>query len=534
MRTSISIAHSPPSARSPSDADRGAGGTSPTDIQSHLYHAFLHGRTADVALRVRGSWEGVYRLHRVVLIQADFFRLLFDGGFKESTAKQSAHDEVNVIFDDPNITRAAFEVCISRLYGGGPALAVDPRLVPSRREPLTPLFQQPAQLSDIRSPTPRFLLSLLATAIYLSMPALVSQALLLALGSLGPHTVMRYLNFAIGKGIGEKGENELEAAEGLEDVCREVRYPQTTVSSSLRSNGTKRSVVSISHVFEELGSPQKEEPTEADSLHSDGCADDDGPVFLYGTVSNKIGEAAACWLCRWGADMLVCEEAAESSSLGGTERGHAESPRPHATDFPFNSGFTKEHAPYIWRRGGLSASWARAVLSADAFFVRDERERYDVARRIVELRRRCCVDPADEKEWDDLFTNGIHYMHMSLEDLIEISQDVSPTTGRPYAPTSVIQAAHWDQSVLRHHITHRPNPSSPPSPRSLVPTRDGGLGLARTTADIIAELNAAPAGAVEPHRAYYPVPVDSMSRIGDTAVLDGASMDQLFAADGAM
>lgn len=40
------------------------------DVQTHLYSAFLAGRTPDVALRVRGSWEGVYRLHRVVLIQA--------------------------------------------------------------------------------------------------------------------------------------------------------------------------------------------------------------------------------------------------------------------------------------------------------------------------------------------------------------------------------------------------------------------------------------------------------------------------------
>lgn len=42
----------------------------PTEIQSHLFDAFLSGRTADVSLRVRGSWEGLYRLHRVVLIQA--------------------------------------------------------------------------------------------------------------------------------------------------------------------------------------------------------------------------------------------------------------------------------------------------------------------------------------------------------------------------------------------------------------------------------------------------------------------------------
>ena len=45
-------------------------GSNASEIQHHLYSAFLEGRTSDVALHVRGSWEGIYRLHRVVLIQA--------------------------------------------------------------------------------------------------------------------------------------------------------------------------------------------------------------------------------------------------------------------------------------------------------------------------------------------------------------------------------------------------------------------------------------------------------------------------------
>jgi hypothetical protein len=45
-------------------------GPSPTDLQSHLYASFLAAKTADVTLHVRGSWEAVYQLHRVILIQA--------------------------------------------------------------------------------------------------------------------------------------------------------------------------------------------------------------------------------------------------------------------------------------------------------------------------------------------------------------------------------------------------------------------------------------------------------------------------------
>ena len=43
---------------------------SPRNLQDHLYASFLEGNTADVALYISGSWHAVYKLHRVVLIQA--------------------------------------------------------------------------------------------------------------------------------------------------------------------------------------------------------------------------------------------------------------------------------------------------------------------------------------------------------------------------------------------------------------------------------------------------------------------------------
>ncbi|OCB91192.1 hypothetical protein A7U60_g1601 [Sanghuangporus baumii] len=552
----------------------------PNDIQSHLFSAFLSGKTADVALRVRGTWEGTYRLHRVVLIQAGFFRSLFDGGFREAAGKQGTQGEVSVTFDDPNITRAAFEICVSRLYGGGPALFLDPRLSPSRQEPLTPSFPRSLPRPEVpdgqHNATPRFLLSLLATAIYLSIPSVVSQAIQLVLGSLGPHTVIRYLNFAIGKGIGEKSDEDVDAATGLEQLCQEIRPAAASVrSKSLRSVASKRSKKSVFATSDDTISSQArhsqkayasetedDSPTDDDDEESDSesmtaagqaqAQQDEAEadinsvlVFMYGAASNKIGEAAACWLCRWGVDMLAYEEAAEaldvsadsaaganvkesSSSAGGRVRRGTES---HASGPPNVdlTGISKENIPLIWRRGAMNAKWARVVISSNAFFVRDERERYEFAKRVVELRRRVSILSVEEREWDELFATGIHYMHMAFNDLIEISQDVSLTTGKPYTPISVLQAAHWDQSVLRHHITYRHNSSSPSTPlRSPAPARDGSLGLSLTTAEIKEKLPSYIHGAAEANKTYYPVPVDSSSRIGDTTGLEGASMDQLF------
>lgn len=111
-------------------------GPSAVDIQNHLYISFLEGSTADVALRVHGSWDAIYNLHRVVLIQSvcyqkllpipssqealqGFFRSLFTAGFIESSPRlgvQKGPDEIAIHFDDPNITRAGRFFCTASIY----------------------------------------------------------------------------------------------------------------------------------------------------------------------------------------------------------------------------------------------------------------------------------------------------------------------------------------------------------------------------------------------------------------------------------
>lgn len=105
---------------------------SPVDIQHHLYLSFLDGQTADIALKVNGTWRAVYKLHRVVLIQSvcviscagivgalltglvafrqGYFKSLFTAGFAESSPRLNGHhrgpDELEIVLDDRNITRA--------------------------------------------------------------------------------------------------------------------------------------------------------------------------------------------------------------------------------------------------------------------------------------------------------------------------------------------------------------------------------------------------------------------------------------------
>lgn len=76
----------------------------------------------------------------------------------------------------------------------------------------TPL-QQPA--------TPRFLCSLIATSIYLGLPALTAQALTLILCSITPYTIKHYLHFAIGRGIAGASHVKLRQSDIIETAIND-------------------------------------------------------------------------------------------------------------------------------------------------------------------------------------------------------------------------------------------------------------------------------------------------------------------------
>ncbi|KAF7310477.1 BTB domain-containing protein [Mycena chlorophos] len=474
-------------------------------VQEHLYSSFLNGRTSDVTLQVRATtWSANYRLHRVVLIQAGFFASLWTSDFAEAT---TFHPEVTIVFDDTNITRAveAFEVCISRLYGGGPPLHVSPHLIPSTSHPLTPQFPFRSSF-DSTTPsghhpaTPRFLLSLLATSVYLSLPTVAAQALTLVLSTMGPSTVLSYLDFALGKPITAPDPrlNEPEAAVGLEKVAQIVQDDMVSLSGT--------------------------------SLYST-ISEDPRRFSHYGAISDKIGEAAACWLARWAPDMLALEERKAGVSASSIRRrAKSDATLPNFSNIPT-----------IWDRGGLSVPWICALISSDTLFVSDERGRYDFARAVVELRRRKGLVEDEEVAWKTLFEDGIYYCNMSMEDVIFISKDSSPTTKLPFVSIAVLQASHWQSSILRQHITARPvspaadlRPSPAPTPGSPV-QREKELGIMLTTAEIRARL-ASSDPSLDANGPYYLVPTDLSQRVGDngssvhppTSNSSMISMDELF------
>ncbi|KAG7087612.1 hypothetical protein E1B28_013561 [Marasmius oreades] len=505
------------------------------DLAGHLYDSFLHGYTADVILRVAGTWCAIYRLHRVVLIQAGFFRTLFTSDFEEAKSEKK---EIDLVFDDTNITRAAFEFCIGRLYGGGPPLYIYPELTSSPTKPLTPVFPFSPPITstapDKHQPaSPRFLLSLLATSLYLEIPSIASHALSSVLATVGPYTVIDYMNFARGKPILANVPDT--PAVGLEHVAEIISY------------------------HSEAGDSISLETASISSISVQGGARTCLP-FYYGAISDKIGEACACWLARWGQDMFAYEEANASSPSQPTSRRRADTvPSDH-----FGLHDVSPVVPPIFtsfRPGhGLPPRWIRALISSDSFFVADEVARYTFAKRVVELRRtlrrnagapnvsvkgkgretqqhgfvELSSEEDEEREWIGLFEDGIYYANMTPADLIAISTDISPSTNRPYVPLHVLQTANWEHTRLRHIISASLNSSGTNEKEK----KDLGIGI--TGADIhVAQMHAVPNPGHPVHQQFFLVPHDQSLRVGDTINTSGSalaegnvhnniSMDQLF------
>jgi hypothetical protein len=79
--------------------------------------------------------------------------------------------------------------------------------------------------------------------------------------------------------------------------------------------------------------------------------------------------------------------------------------------------------PVLWNRGGLSLKWIRVLLSSDALFVKSERDRYNLARSVVELRRSSGILQDEEDAWDQVFETAIYYANMVGLNLLVFTKD---------------------------------------------------------------------------------------------------------------
>ena len=265
--------------------------------------------------------------------------------------------------------------------------------------------------------TPRFLQSLLATAIYLSIPSVASQALGLIFKTIGPNTVLQYLNFACGNSVSyDKEVEEPQAAVGLENVAQlldlyEVGFVPSVRPQTFNSSGDFKSgyLDGNDRNSSVLSTASSAESTTGGLDHSNH--ENLSTSHHYGAVSDKIGEACVCWLTRWATDILQLEADGDVSVGSGT-RTRSRSFDASKTAVVLSDKTTSIKPPVIWGRGGLSAKWAAAIISADTLFVKDEKERYNFARSVVALRRCGGILEDEESFWAEMFEHGIYYSNM--------------------------------------------------------------------------------------------------------------------------
>ena len=258
---------------------------------------------------------------------------------------------------------------------------------------MTPPFSGSFQPDDVppghQLADHRFLLSLLATSIFLSIPSVAAQTLSLILKTIGPTTIRHYLSFACGTSlvVVHPKPADVQPAVGLESIATQI---EDHVESILHQQFTKGFEViegSLSALDSEESRPEE-------------CIQ---PSCHYGKISDKIGEACACWLTRWAIDILQLENELKDRGDDNVECGvNSEDAIPQKSD----------NQLLLWRRGGLTPKWISAIISADTLFVKNEMERYNLARTVVELRRSDGIIADEESIWNDMFEHGIHYANM--------------------------------------------------------------------------------------------------------------------------
>ncbi|PWN29118.1 hypothetical protein BDZ90DRAFT_231117 [Jaminaea rosea] len=361
-------------------------------LAAHVQHSALVAATCyDVTIV---AFNRRYRLHRIFLVQSSFFSSLLQGGFSEgakyrapsksnaahadldgaesSDGSQAAANVLHLTFDDPNITRPAFEYSIALLYGAHPDLILPVWARPTPTHPLSstwpPTFALDTTTSSVPSSsissggkmpaTPRFLISLLATSIYLGIPSLTSSTLTLVQSSFTPYTISTYLRFALGQpivgagtqreeetwdwelegpcwgldGIGRwTGEEDLEELEDEEDadvqfvsertrgMAFDTNIKRESSNDEDDEEGEDSKARSISPLRRAKQQQDTSNPAMAGSADAGASAMPSGPsglsaalsatpAFDYGPLSHRIGEACFCYLSRWGGEIAAEEQ----------------------------------------------------------------------------------------------------------------------------------------------------------------------------------------------------------------------------------
>jgi len=153
-------------------------------LSPHLYNrGLLSGKHSDITVHAFGH---AYPLHRLLLDRAPFFSTALSGPWYESSARDITLDPADV---DANITQAAFEIALKRIYG-----VCDP--VEEDQEAI----------------------GLFAVGCWLEMDDLVDASIASLLRQMCPERLSGYIRFVTGSYYGRNGDRILASAKAM--LCK--------------------------------------------------------------------------------------------------------------------------------------------------------------------------------------------------------------------------------------------------------------------------------------------------------------------------
>ena len=156
-----------------------------SDLPNHLYtQGLLSGLHSDITVHAFGH---PYKLHRLLLTRAPFFTSALSAPWLEAHSKEITVHPSDI---DSNITRAAFDLALKRLYGAS---------VPAE---------------ESRDP-----IALFATACWLELPDLVADAVAAMLRQMSPATLSPLIRLVTNDYYGRAGDKILASAKAM--LCRD-------------------------------------------------------------------------------------------------------------------------------------------------------------------------------------------------------------------------------------------------------------------------------------------------------------------------
>ena len=156
-----------------------------TSLPSHLFaRGLTEGKHSDITIHAFGTR---YALHRLLLDRAPYFSSMLSGPWSESSKKDVVLDVEDL---DSNITQAAFELALRRIYGCN---AID------------------EESSEA--------IGLFATGCWLEMNDLIESSVNAILGQLAPKTLGSFIRLVTSNYYGSSGDRILASAKAM--LCKE-------------------------------------------------------------------------------------------------------------------------------------------------------------------------------------------------------------------------------------------------------------------------------------------------------------------------